>query len=131
MSSGERACARPASLFSNLCSSRPPDKWIVLEERGNRVLAQVDRDKTPRRFAMALVRGVSYKNLRLSVKAKPVEGKEEMVAGLVWRYKDADTARTTAVVDDDLHLQTLGKLRPDDARDDIGTAAGRGGNDEP
>ena len=80
----------PAGFDFAVTARKQPGKWIVVKDGDNRVLAQVDRDKTPRRYAMALVKDASYKNLRISVKAKPVAGDEEMVAGLVWRYKDAD-----------------------------------------
>ena len=80
----------PAGFEFAVTTKKQPGKWVVMKDGDNLVLAQLDRDKTPRRFAMALVKDSSYKDLRLSVKAKPVEGNVEMVAGLVWRYQDAD-----------------------------------------
>ncbi len=80
----------PAGFEFTVTGDKKPGSWIVLLDGRNPVLAQVDRDKTERRFAMALVQGSSYKDLRLSVKARPVTGDVEMVAGLVWRYRDAD-----------------------------------------
>ena len=80
----------PAGFEFAVTAQKQPGKWVVVKDGNNQVLAQLDRDKTPRRFAMALVKGSSYKDLRLSVKAKPVEGEVEKVAGLVWRYQDAD-----------------------------------------
>lgn len=80
----------PGGFEFAVAAKKQPGKWIVVKDGDNRVLAQVDRDRTPRRFAMALVKNASYKDVRISVKAKPVAGEEEMVAGLVWRYKDAD-----------------------------------------
>jgi hypothetical protein len=80
----------PTSFVFPATAKKQPGKWVIARDGDNRVLAQVDRDKTPRRFAMALVESSSYKDLRISVKAKPVAGEVEMVAGLVWRYQDAD-----------------------------------------
>ena len=80
----------PTSFEFAVTAKKQPGKWVIAKEGDNHVLAQVDRDKTARRFAMALVKNSSYKDLRISVKAKPVAGEVEMVAGLVWRYKDAD-----------------------------------------
>jgi hypothetical protein len=80
----------PAGFEFAVTAKKQPGKWIIVKEGDNQVLAQVDRDKTPRRFAMALVKNFSYRDLKISVKAKPIAGEEEMVAGLVWRYKDAD-----------------------------------------
>jgi hypothetical protein len=80
----------PAGFEFAVTARKQPGKWVIVKEGNNAVLAQLDRDKTPRRFAMALVKDSSYKDLRLSVRAKPVDGEVEKVAGLVWRYRDAD-----------------------------------------
>lgn len=80
----------PANFEFAVTAKKQPGKWIIAKDGDNQVLAQVDRDKTERRFAMALVKDSSYKDLKISVKAKPVAGEIEMVAGLVWRYRDAD-----------------------------------------
>lgn len=88
--SDEIVGSAPTNFEYTVTGQRKPGKWIVGKEGDNLFLAQVDRDKTERRFAMALIKGATYRNLRLSVRAKPVAGEVEMVAGLVWRYKDAD-----------------------------------------
>jgi hypothetical protein len=80
----------PAGFEFAVTARKHPGKWVIVKDGSSQVLAQVDRDTTPRRFAMALVRNSSFKNLRISVKAKPVAGEVEMVAGLVWRYTDPD-----------------------------------------
>ena len=80
----------PANFEFAVTAKKQPGKWIIAKDGDSQVLAQVDRDKTERRFAMALAKDLSYKDLKISVKAKPVAGDVEMVAGLVWRYKDAD-----------------------------------------
>jgi hypothetical protein len=80
----------PSGFEFAVTAKKQPGKWIIAKDGDNQVLAQVDRDRTARRFAMALIKNSSYKDLKVSVKAKPVAGEVEMVAGLVWRYKDAD-----------------------------------------
>jgi hypothetical protein len=80
----------PAGFEFAVTGKMKPGKWVIVKDGNNRVLAQVDRDKTSRRFAIALVKNSPYKDLKISVRAKPVAGEEEMVAGLVWRYQDAD-----------------------------------------
>lgn len=80
----------PAGFEFAVTAKKQPGKWVVAKDGGNLVLAQTDRDKTARRFAMALVKGSKFKNLRLSVKAKLIAGDVESVAGLVWRYQDPD-----------------------------------------
>ena len=68
-------------------------KWIVKEEKdapsAPNVLAQVDADATDYRFPVAFT-GPEMKDLRLSVKCKPVSGKVDQGCGLVFRLKDAD-----------------------------------------
>jgi hypothetical protein len=80
----------PAGFESVVTGNHAPGKWAVVKDGRRLVLAQLDRDRTARRFAMALVKDASYKDVRISVKAKPVAGDVERVAGLVWRYQDAD-----------------------------------------
>jgi hypothetical protein len=80
----------PAGFEFAVTARKQPGQWFIVKDGDNQVLAQVDRDKTPRRFAMALVKNATYRDVKISVKAKPVAGEIERVAGLVWRYQDAD-----------------------------------------
>jgi hypothetical protein len=80
----------PSGFEFAVTAKKQPGTWVIAKDGKNLVLAQTDRDKTPRRFAMALVKDMKFKNVRLSVKAKVIAGDVESVAGLVWRYQDAD-----------------------------------------
>jgi len=80
----------PAGFEFATTAKTPAGNWIVRLDGGNKVLAQVDTDKTDRRFAMALVKDSFFKDLKLSVRAKPISGDVDQAAGLVWRYKDPD-----------------------------------------
>jgi hypothetical protein len=67
-------------------------KWVVREDKdkpGNRVLVQESADTTDYRFPLAVVREGSYKDVVLSVRAKPISGEVDQGFGVVWRYKDA------------------------------------------
>ena len=99
----------PAGFEFAVTAKKQPGKWVVIKDGSNRVLAQLDRDKTDRRFAMALVKDATYKDLRLSVKAKPVAGDVEMVAGLVWRYQDADNYYVARFNDDSVRVDRVVK----------------------
>lgn len=99
----------PAGFEFAVTAKKQPGKWVVIKDGSNRVLAQLDRDKTDRRFAMALVKDATYKDLRLSVKAKPVVGDVEMVAGLVWRYQDADNYYVARFNDDSVRVDRVVK----------------------
>lgn len=66
-------------------------KWEVRADGDAKVLAQLDDDTSVRgRFALAVVKDSSFKDLKLSVRGKPIAGKVDQVVGLVWRLKDAD-----------------------------------------
>jgi 3-keto-disaccharide hydrolase len=69
-------------------------KWIVKEENdapsAPNVLAQVDADPTDYRFPLAIVKDGAYRDVTLTVRARPISGKVDQGFGLVWRYKDAN-----------------------------------------
>lgn len=54
------------------------------------VLAQVPGDSNNSRFPMAIFNKADYRDGELSVKFKPVAGRADQAAGIVWRYRDPD-----------------------------------------
>jgi protein-tyrosine-phosphatase len=74
--------------FTHTGGRGTPGRWIVVADRGGKVLAQTDADRTNDRFPMAVVNDVMARDLNLSVRFKPVSGKVDQAAGLVWRYQD-------------------------------------------
>ena len=68
-------------------------KWVVRDDRekaGNHVLVQESADTTDYRFPLAVVKEGSYKDVALSVRARPLSGEVDQGFGMVWRYKDAN-----------------------------------------
>ena len=68
-------------------------KWIVRGEKGadkNHVLVQESADPTDNRFPLAVLKEGSYKDVTLSVRARPLSGEVDQGFGLVWRYQDAN-----------------------------------------
>jgi len=69
-----------------------PGRWIIKAEpdapSASNVLAQLDADDTDMRFPVAVANEPSFRDVRLSVKCKPVSGKVDQACGLVFRYKD-------------------------------------------
>ena len=63
-------------------------RWEVVSIPEGKVLAQ-KAENPDATFNVALVSGTMAKDLELSVKLKPVAGKEDQGGGLVWRAKDA------------------------------------------
>ena len=67
-------------------------KWEVIKDPTARsqpyVLAQLSADDGGNRFPLAVMNSPVFRNGEVSVRFKPVSGKEEQAAGLVWRYRD-------------------------------------------
>jgi len=68
--------------------------WVVARDEQSRergyILAQTDGDRTNSRFPVAVLDGMRAADVDLSVKFKPVSGRVDQAAGLVWRYQDAN-----------------------------------------
>lgn len=54
------------------------------------VLAQTSTDPTGNRYPLAILENVSLQNGDVSVRLKPVSGREDRAGGVVWRYRDAN-----------------------------------------
>src|SRR6185436_1649708 len=80
----------PAGFTFAVSRRGMPGRWVVQQDGAGRVLAQLDADKTGSRFAMAVAKDASFRDVGLSVRAKPVAGTVDQAAGLVWRWQDAD-----------------------------------------
>src|SRR6516225_3607960 len=82
---------KPPKGFSfALTGQGKPGVWIVRKDdaaHGN-VLAQTDADTTDYRFPVAVYDNFTAKDVDLAVQFKPVSGKGDQGAGLVWRYRD-------------------------------------------
>jgi 3-keto-disaccharide hydrolase len=76
--------------FGYTAKAGAPGKWIVEAEGTNKYLAQVDADNTRARFPVAAVSDVSAADVDLSVRFRPISGRVDQAAGLVWRYRDQD-----------------------------------------
>jgi hypothetical protein len=84
----------PAGFSTALTGRGKPGSWVVMKDeaspqQGN-VLAQVDADPTGFRFLVCVYDALTTKDADISVKFKPVSGKVDQGAGIVWRYKDKD-----------------------------------------
>ena len=69
-------------------------RWEVLRDGSAPtqpyVLAQVSNDPTGGRFPLAILDNPSLRDGDVSVRIKPVAGREDQGGGLVWRYRDAN-----------------------------------------
>jgi len=64
--------------------------WEILDENGNKVMAQTSAIDKSYRFNMVVNKNLNYKNLIISVRFKGMAGNNDQGGGLVWRYADAD-----------------------------------------
>jgi hypothetical protein len=77
-------------LFGHTAKVGAPGTWVIQEDGGNKVLAQTGADSTRARFPIAAVADVTAADVDLSVRFKPISGRVDQAAGLVWRYRDED-----------------------------------------
>jgi hypothetical protein len=67
-----------------------PGRWIVQQDAGGKYLAQLDADGTRNRFPTAVLSDLSAADVDLSVRFRPVSGRVDQAAGIVWRYQNED-----------------------------------------
>ncbi len=84
----------PGGFSTALTGKGKPGTWVVRKEADApskpNVLAQTDEDPTGYRFPVCVYDAFTAKDVDVSVKFKPVKGKKDQAAGIVWRYKDQD-----------------------------------------
>jgi hypothetical protein len=82
----------PKGFSTALTGKGSAGMWQVVKDESApskpNVLAQTDMDKTSYRFPLCVYDSLVAKDVDVSVKFKPVKGKEDQAAGIVWRYKD-------------------------------------------
>jgi hypothetical protein len=113
--------------FGHTAKAGAPGKWIVQSEGGNKFLVQVDADNTRARFPVAVVSDISAADVDLSVRFKPVSGRVDQAAGLVWRFQNEDNyyiVRANALEDNVVLYKTVNGVRS--ALDIVGRKGGYG-----
>src|SRR5687767_3622723 len=76
--------------FGHTAKIGAPGKWVVQVEGSNKWLAQVDPDSTRSRFPVAVLSAVTAADVDLSTRFRPVSGRVDQAAGLVWRFQNED-----------------------------------------
>jgi hypothetical protein len=90
----DKAGDPPKGFSTALTGQGKEGVWVVTKDdsspdRGN-VLAQTDADATSYRFPICIRDGVAAKDVDVSVRFKPVSGKKDQAAGVIWRHRDKD-----------------------------------------
>lgn len=84
----------PKSFSTALTGKGKTGAWVVMKDETApsqpNVLAQTDMDATSYRFPLCVFDSVAVTDIDLSVRFKPIKGKVDQAAGLVWRYRDQD-----------------------------------------
>ena len=76
--------------FGHTAKAGEPGNWLVEAEGENKYLAHLDADPTGARFAVAVLADVVTTEVDVSVRFRPVSGRVDEAAGVVWRYQDAN-----------------------------------------
>jgi hypothetical protein len=76
--------------FGHTAKIGAPGTWIVQAEGANQYLAQTSADATRSRFPVAVVNDISAADVDVSVRFRPISGRVDQAAGLVWRYQNED-----------------------------------------
>ena len=89
---GAVANAPPRGWTLTKTNGGEPALWQIVEDAsspaGSKVLAQLSEDRTSGRFPLAIYSDSAIANGELAVRFKPVSGRVDQAAGLVWRYRD-------------------------------------------
>ena len=76
--------------FGHTANVGAPGRWVVEAEGANKYLAQTDADATNARFPVAVLSDVRAVDVDLSVRFRPISGRVDQAAGLVWRFQNQD-----------------------------------------
>jgi hypothetical protein len=93
----DEAGKAPKDFSYALTGQGKPGVWALRKDdvaHGN-VLVQTDADTTDYRFPVAVYNDFTGTDVSLSVQFKPLSGKGDQGAGLVWRYRDQNNYYVT------------------------------------
>jgi hypothetical protein len=76
--------------WSQYFNGRGDTEWKVVDDNGNKVMAQLYSDNPNSHFNVVVNDGLKTKNLTLKVRLKGVTGKHDQGGGFVWRFIDKD-----------------------------------------
>jgi hypothetical protein len=84
----------PSNFHGALTGSGAKGQWTIQADitapSPPNIFAQTSSDTTGYRFPLVIADDGSFQDLEISVKFKPVSGKEDQAAGLIWRLQDAN-----------------------------------------
>jgi hypothetical protein len=82
----------PAGWTVAMTSDGGQPRWEIVVDQtspaGGKVFAQLSDDRTSGRFPLAINEDIETVNGSVSVRFKPISGRVDQAAGIVWRYRD-------------------------------------------
>ncbi len=78
----------PSGWSSYITGEGKPCQWKIIEDNGNKVLAQVSSHTEEYHFNVIVNDSIECQDFEFSVKFKGVSGRVDRGGGLVWRYID-------------------------------------------
>lgn len=82
----------PAGWSAAMTAGGAAPRWEVRKDQSAPtqpyVLAQTSNDAADNRAPLAIFNGMNLRDVDVSVRIKPVSGREDQAGGLVWRYRD-------------------------------------------
>ena len=113
----DQADQAPPGFSFGRTGSGAQGRWVVKADKdapsSPNVLAQLDADTTDYRFPVAVANEPTFKDVRLSVRCKPVSGRGDQGCGLVFRYRDENNYYITRAnaLEDNVRLYHVVKGR--------------------
>ena len=108
----------PSGFTEALTGGGGPVKWHVIEvadaPSGKQVVAQLSQDSTNTRYPLLVLDDLVAKDVDVSVRFKPISGKVDQAAGIVWRWQDKDNylvVRANALENNVVAYKTLAGKR--------------------
>ena len=76
--------------WSQFYSGKGGTDWKIIDDMGNKVLAQLYNDNPNGHFNIAVYNKIVARNMTLTARLKGVTGKHDQGGGFVWRFIDKD-----------------------------------------
>jgi hypothetical protein len=84
--------SKPPGFTDGLTGQGGAVRWQVLEDpsaAGGKVIAETSRDTADYRFPICVYEGLAAKDVRVSVRFKPMEGSVDQAGGIILRVRDS------------------------------------------
>ncbi len=79
----------PSGWTEAVTGKGKPCRWEIVNDQGNKVLAQLSSETPDYRFNLIVNNALRYKDVEITVRFKAVKGRGDQGGGPVWRYRDA------------------------------------------